>query len=159
MGLLVDIKKEYNDTMADLENVYIRIETLQIFPKQNAIRANITGFINPQSGYVMKEKEIAEVKEVENFFFTNEILNGETIDILQRDETIPPIQTTQEPIPVYRDYYTLYMLNEDGNIKPEYENIKIWDIQKIYSLFYEKIKLYENRFENIRDVLKDPEVN
>lgn len=158
MGLLVDLKKEYNETMADIKGVYIRIETLQVFPKMNAIRANVTGFVSPESGYVMKQAAIAEVKEVEQFFFSNEILNGTTV-LMERDETMPPvIQTGQEPHPIFRDYYTIYMKNEDGSIKDEFIDLDITDYQGIYSIFYDKIKEHEFRFENIRDVLIDPEV-
>ena len=157
MGLLVDIDGAYNETMTLVKDVYIRIETLQIFPKQYAIRANVTGFVSPESGYIMKRAEIAEVKEIENFFFTNEVLNGVT-SLMNRDESIPPIQTVQEPYPIYRDYYTIYMKDNEGNFKEGMEEISITDYGSIYSLFYDKIKEHEDRFENIRDVLNDPEV-
>ena len=157
MGLLVDIKKEYNETMSDVTDVYIRIETLQIFPKQHAVRANITGFVSAESGYIMKESNIADVKNMEEFFFTNEILNGELMNILGRDNVIPP-QTFQEPHPIFRDYYTIWLLDADGNVKPEYKDIKIHDTEAIYGMFYNKIKSFEHRFENVRDVLIDPEI-
>ena len=157
MGLLIDIGAAYNETMAPIKDMYIRIETLQIFPKLNAIRANITGFVSQESGYVMKQAEIAEVKEAENFFFTNEVLNGTTV-LMDRDGSIPPIiQTGQEPHPIFRDYYTIYMLDSEGNVKEEFKGIEVFDYQAIYNLFYNKIKDFEPRFENIRDVLIDPE--
>lgn len=157
MGLLVDIKKEYNNTMADVTDVYIRVDSLTIYPKHNAIKAYITGYVNPESGYVMKSAQLAEVKKIEPFFYTNEILNGYTT-LMNRDETIPVPQTGQEPIPLFADWYTIYMYNEDGSLKTEFAGVELWDYDSIYSIFYNKIKEHEFRFENIRDVLDDPEV-
>lgn len=152
MGLIVDIKGDYNFTRTDLKDVYIRIETLQVYPKQNAVRANVTGFINKESGQLMKQVEIAGVKEVEEFFFTNEILNGMSAPIFDRDSFIPP-QTGQEPQPVFRDYYTIYLKDAEGNVKNEYKDLLLVDYEGIYSTFYLKMRQFETRFTNIRDDL------
>lgn len=158
MGLLVDIAKKYNETRADIKDAYIRIETYQVWPKFHTMRLNVSGYVNKESGYRMKEKEIAEVKEVEEFFFANECLNGETVATMGRGEIIPPEQTINEPIVIFREYYTLRFLNKDGTFKDEYKNLKITDYEALHRLAYDKLKQFEPRFTNVRNVIDDPKI-
>lgn len=156
MGLLVDLDKTYNKTRSDLKDVYIRIDTLHVFPRRHAIRANVSGYVNKDSGYMLKKLDIEEVRAVEQFFYTNPILNGDRVKSMGgRDEVVPP-QTINEPEPVFRDYYTIYLLDEDGNLYPEWKDVKLFDVDTIFGIFYERMKEHESRFKNIRDVIDDP---
>ena len=51
------------------------------------------------------------------------------------------------------------MYDNKGNVKSEFENIKLVEYDKIFGLFYNKLKKYETRFENIRDVIIDPKTS
>ena len=153
MGLLVDLSKYHNATMADIKDVYLRIETLQVFPKHGFVRFVITGYVSESSGAVMKSQEISQVTAIQDVFFTRELLAGATLSELGRDEMIPPPQTSAEPVPVFREYYSIYMRDQVGNVKPEFSSVSISDSAAIHQAVYQILKREEPRFQNIRDVI------
>jgi hypothetical protein len=153
MGLQVDLTKYHNATMADIKDVYLRIETLQVFPKHGFIRFVVTGYVSEASGAVMKSQEISQVTAIQDVFFTRELLAGASLAELGRDEMIPPPQTSSEPVPIFREYYSIYMRDQEGTVKPEFAGISISDSAAIHKAVYQVLKQGEPRFQNIRDVI------
>ena len=159
MGLQVKLLAKDNMTMSDIENVYIRLETLQIFPKYGFIKFVATGYINEESGSVMKSQEIADVSALQDVFYTTELLSGVDLQQLSRDEFIPPPQTASEPLPIFRDYYSIYLKDADGNVKTPFVGIDLTDTDAIYGSVYSILKTEETRFIDSRDMLIDPELS
>jgi hypothetical protein len=154
MGLLVDLAKEHNFTMSTVTDVYVRIETLQVFPRYGFIKFTVVGYVNEESGKVMKEQQIAEVLALQDVFYTTELLSGVDLQQLSRDEFIPPPQTISEPVPIFREYYSIYMKDAVGNVKNEFVGIDIADMEAVFQAVYAVLKAEEPRFVNSRDVLE-----
>jgi hypothetical protein len=154
MGLLVDLAKEHNFTMSAVTDAYVRIETLQVFPRYGFIKFTVVGYVNEESGKVMKEQQIAEVLALQDMFYTTELLSGVDLQQLSRDEFIPPPQTISEPVPIFREYYSIYMKDAEGNIKPELTGIEMTDMEHIFQSVYAILKAEETRFVNSRDVIE-----
>lgn len=154
MGLLVDLAKEHNYTMSAVTDAYMRIETFQVFPRYGFIKFTVVGYVNEESGKVMKEQQIAEVLALQDVFYTTELLSGVDLQQLSRDEFIPPPQTTSEPVPIFREYYSIYMKDAEGNIKDEFVGIDLTDMEAVFQAVYAILKAEEPRFINPRDVLE-----
>jgi hypothetical protein len=73
---------------------------------------------------------------------------------LSRDEFIPPLQTTSEPVPIFREYYSIYMKDAEGNVKDVCVGIDIVDMEAVFQAVYAVLKAEEPRFVNSRDVLE-----
>lgn len=160
MALIVSLKAEDNRTMADIDNVYIRIDSLMFYPKQKAIHFQVVGYINKQSGQIMKKKENDMVKKLEGFFGAKNIYSGKDAKEVFTPENLGvPNQIINEPTHIFRDKYNIFLKPLDDRHKKLFENISVWDDEAMFNATYQILKEHEPRFLNIRDDLEDDQQN
>ena len=148
MGLLADIDGIYTSTRVLMKDVYLRINQVNVYPKFGIIKIALFGYVNKQSGQILRNDEYELAKYIDSTYATTGITltNDEQMTmgfIVNRDVTNPPLQSPMEPIPVFRDIYTM---------KLSETNASAMTVDTLYPIVYAAVK-NDPRFTNVRDDL------
>lgn len=145
MGLFADINGAYTSTKVTMNNVYLRINQVNVYPKYGVIKIAVSGYLNKESGQLLRNPEYEMARYVDTIYQTTgvSITNDARITMgymVNRDEMIPP-QAPDEPLPIFRDIYTIKMTEA---------NASAMTVESLYPILYNALKA-DPRLNNVRD--------
>lgn len=147
MALIADIEK--TQLFTEVKDVYLRINSIRIYPMYNMIKISVAGY--PITASREKIRLIEEQQETllrEKVFIepNDEIVGGSALlDVLdERDGYNEPPYDAQYPVHIWYDTYTI-------DIKPDMDlNDKAGLYERLYSLIKK-----DDRLSNLRDDLEE----
>ncbi|MPL59620.1 hypothetical protein SDC9_05174 [bioreactor metagenome] len=145
MGLFADINGAFTSTKVAMNNVYLRINQVNVYPKYGVIKIAVSGYLNKESGQLLRNPEYEMARYVDTVYQTTgmSITNDAQITMgymVNRDEMIPP-QAPDEPFPIFRDIYTIKMTEA---------NASAMTVESLYPILYNALKA-DPRLNNVRD--------
>lgn len=145
MGLFADISSAYTSTKVAMNDVYLRINQVNVYPKYGVIKIAVSGYLNKESGQLLRNPEYEMARYVDTVYQTTgmSITNDAQITMgymVNRDEMIPP-QAPDEPLPIFRDIYTIKMTEA---------NASAMTVESLYPILYNALKA-DPRLNNVRD--------
>lgn len=145
MGLFADINGAFTSTKVAMNNVYLRINQVNVYPKYGVIKIAVSGYLNKESGQLLRNPEYEMARYVDTVYQTTgmSITNDAQITMgymVNRDEMIPP-QAPDEPLPIFRDIYTIKMTEA---------NASAMTVESLYPILYNALKA-DPRLNNVRD--------
>lgn len=145
MGLFADINGAFTSTKVAMNNVYLRINQVNVYPKYGVIKIAVSGYLNKESGQLLRNPEYEMARYVDTVYQTTgmSITNDTRITMgymVNRDEMIPP-QAPDEPLPIFRDIYTIKMTEA---------NAQAMTVESLYPILYNALKA-DPRLNNVRD--------
>lgn len=145
MGLFADINGAFTSTKVAMNNVYLRINQVNVYPKYGVIKIAVSGYLNKESGQLLRNPEYEMARYVDTVYQTTgmSITNDAQITMgymVNRDEMIPP-QAPDEPLPIFRDIYTIKMTEA---------NASAMTVESLYPILYNALKT-DPRLNNVRD--------
>lgn len=145
MGLFADINGAFTSTKVTMNNVYLRINQVNVYPKYGVIKIAVSGYLNKESGQLLRNPEYEMARYVDTVYQTTgmSITNDAQITMgymVNRDEMIPP-QAPDEPLPIFRDIYTIKMTEA---------NASAMTVESLYPILYNALKA-DPRLNNVRD--------
>lgn len=148
MGLFADMDGQYTATKVAMNDVYLRINQVNVYPKFGVIKISVFGYVNKESGQLLRNDEYELTKYVDSVYQTTGITltHDEQITmgfLVNRDAMSPPMQSPMEPVPIFRDAYT---------IKLTEANASAMTVDSLYPILYNALKA-DPRFGNVRDDL------
>ncbi|MHB9152938.1 MAG: hypothetical protein ACYC2S_09795 [Spirochaetales bacterium] len=147
MGLFADMEGTYTATKVAMNDVYLRINQVNVYPKYSVIKIAVSGYLNKESGQLLRNPEYEMARYVDTVYQTTgmSITNDAQITMgymVNRDDMVPP-QAPDEPIPIFRDIYTIKMTEA---------NASAMTIDALYPILYAALKA-DPRLTNVRDDL------
>lgn len=147
MGLFADINGAFTSTKVAMNNVYLRINQVNVYPKYGVIKIAVSGYLNKESGQLLRNPEYEMARYVDTVYQTTgmSITNDAQITMgymVNRDDMIPP-QAPDEPLPIFRDIYTIKMTET---------NASAMTVEALYPILYNALKA-DPRLNNVRDDL------
>ena len=145
MGLFADINGAFTSTKVAMNDVYLRINQVNVYPKYGVIKIAVSGYLNKESGQLLRNPEYEMARYVDTVYQTTgmSITNDAQITLgymVNRDEMIPP-QAPDEPLPIFRDIYTIKMTEA---------NASAMTVESLYPILYNALKA-DPRLNNVRD--------
>ena len=145
MGLFADINGAFTSTKVAMSDVYLRINQVNVYPKYGVIKIAVSGYLNKESGQLLRNPEYEMARYVDTVYQTTgmSITNDAQITMgymVNRDEMIPP-QAPDEPLPIFRDIYTIKMTEA---------NASAMTVESLYPILYNALKA-DPRLNNVRD--------
>lgn len=145
MGLFADINGAFTSTKVAMNDVYLRINQVNVYPKYGVIKIAVSGYLNKESGQLLRNPEYEMARYVDTVYQTTgmSITNDAQITMgymVNRDEMIPP-QAPDEPLPIFRDIYTIKMTEA---------NASAMTVESLYPILYNALKA-DPRLNNVRD--------